>query len=140
MRGYTLLEAVTVLILLGVGASSVAPAMRRVADRAAVVTAREELIAAVLETRAAGIAAGTSEITLIADHPPSLTIRADGAVLRSATFADAITLRIGAGRDSTTIRFDAFGLGRFANETIELIHSGATTSVVVSSYGRVRRR
>jgi len=139
MRGYTLLEAVTVLILLGVGASSVAPAMRRVADRAAVVTAREELIAAVLETRAAGIAAGTSEITLIAD-PPSWTIRADGAVLRSATFADAITLRIGAGRDSTTIRFDAFGLGRFANETIELIHSGATTSVVVSSYGRVRRR
>jgi hypothetical protein len=139
MRGYTLVEAVTALTLLGVGVSTLAPTVRRLGDHAAVVAAREEVVATLLEARALALASGGAEVA-VATSPPVVGIRKGGTLVREIRLGDGIELRIGAGRDSTTIRFDALGLGRFASETIELARVGATTAVVVSSYGRIRRR
>jgi hypothetical protein len=139
MRGYTLIEAVTVLTLLGVGASTVAPTARRLAERAAVVSAREEVVATLLQARTNALAAGGARVTLIA-APPAVLVEAGGVTLHRYAPSNGVTLRLGAGRDSAVIRFDALGLGRFANETIELARGDARAAVVVSSYGRIRRR
>ena len=139
MRGYTIVEAVTVLTLLGVGASTVAPTARRLADRAAVVSAREGVVATLLRARTAALASGGARVTFVT-APPAVLVESGGAPRHRYVPPDGVGFRLGAGRDSTVIRFDALGLGRFANETIELARNDARAGVVVSSYGRVRRR
>lgn len=139
MRGYTLVEAVTVLTLLGVGASTVAPTARRLADRAAVVSAREEVVATLLRARTTALASGGARV-IVVTVPPAVVVEAGSLPPHRYAPPEGVRLRVGAGRDSTVIRFDALGLGRFANETIELERGDARAAVVVSSYGRIRRR
>lgn len=139
MRGYTLVEAVTVLTLLGVGASTLAPTARRLADRAAVVAAREAVVATLLEARARALAAGSARVVFVAE-PAAILVEAPGTDPLRWSPDTGVALRLGTGRDTSAIRFDGLGLGRFANETIELVRGDARAAVVVSSYGRVRRR
>jgi prepilin-type N-terminal cleavage/methylation domain-containing protein len=141
MRGYTLIELLTVLTLLAVGASSLAPTARRVVDLAAVTTAREEVIAAFTEARGRAMAAGGSSVTILTE-PPGLRIHEHGILRRSVVLDSDGSLEVGlsGGRDSTEIRFDALGLGRFASETIVLERGDASVALIVSSYGRIRRR
>lgn len=141
MLGYTLIELVAVLTLFAVGASAFAPTARRLGDRAAVVSVREEIVRALARARSAAVASGGGSITLVA-RPPSVRIETGSVVLRRLPIAyDAgVTIELNAGRDSTTLRFDRLGIGRFANGTVTIRRGEAVASLVVSSYGRVRRR
>ena len=141
MNGYTLLELLTVLTLLAVTASAIAPTARRLGDVAAVTVAREELIAVIVEARASAMSRGASSVT-VGTRPPRARIASRGVTLRSMALGEAggVSVEVGGERDSTTLRFDALGLGRFVSQTISFARGQASTSVVISSYGRVRRR
>lgn len=141
MRGYTLIELAAVLTLLAVGASAFAPTARRLGDRAAVVSAREEVVRALARARASAVMAGGSSVTLVA-RPPAVRIEAGGTIVRDVPIGQlhGVTVELTAGRDSTTLSFDRLGIGRFANGTITVRRGGAAAGLVVSSYGRVRRR
>jgi prepilin-type N-terminal cleavage/methylation domain-containing protein len=141
MNGYTLLELLTVLTLLAVTASTIAPTARRLGDVAAVTVAREEIVAVIVEARASAMSRGASSVT-VGTRPPRARISSRGVTLRAIALdrAGGVSVEVGGGRDSTTLRFDALGLGRFVSQTISLARGEASTSVVISSYGRVRRR
>lgn len=141
MRGYTLVELVAVLALLAVGASAFAPTARRLGDRAAVVSAREEIVRALARARSSAVGAGGSSVTIFA-RPASIRVDAGGVVVRRVPIGheSGVSVELTAGRDSTVLRFDRLGLGRFANGTVRIRRGGAVAGLVVSSYGRVRRR
>jgi prepilin-type N-terminal cleavage/methylation domain-containing protein len=141
MRGYTLIELLAVLTLMAVGASTLAPTARRLSDTASVAVAREEVVAGLSEARSRAMVAAGSSVTIISD-PPELRIHESGTLRRSVDLgADGpLEVVLSGGHDSTQIRFDALGLGRFASETIVLRRGSATATLVISSYGRVRRR
>ena len=140
--GFTVLELAVVLLLLSVGASALAGGARKLAHRASVVTAREEVIREIVRARAAGVLRGGASAVVVA-RPPSVRLQAEESVLRSVPLAggeEGITVSLTGGRDSLVLRFDRLGIGRFANATVLLRRGGATSGLVVSSYGRVRRR
>lgn len=141
MRGYTLIELLAVLTLFAIGASALAPTASRLADLAAVSAAREELVAILAEARVVAMMAGESTVIVVA-RPPSVRIESRGASIRSLGLGGGrpISLDLGRGRDSVSMTFNGLGLGRFANQTIEFGRGGASAFVVISSYGRVRRR
>jgi prepilin-type N-terminal cleavage/methylation domain-containing protein len=142
MRGYTLVELLAVLVLTGVGLSTAVPAIRRLADRAGLIAAREDVIGALVEARTLALDRGGSAITLL-ERVPSARVEAVGQppITRSIGHgARGLSMDVGAHGDSIVLRFDAIGLGRFASRTIALTQGGATVYVVVSSYGRVTRR
>ena len=140
--GHTLVELVTVVLLLAVGASLFAPAARRLGDRASVVAAREEVVAAFARGRAAAMTRGGSSVTVL-KSPPSVRIDAGGGVVRTVLLGGGdprVEVGLTGGQDSLTFRFDRLGIGRFANGSVMLLRGEATGGVVVSSYGRVRRQ
>ena len=141
MRGHTLLEMATVLVLVGVGVSAGVPTARRFADRAAVLAAREALIGAISETRTASLAGGGG-VVVLRESPASAQIRVSGrpTIERSLEPLEGVVVDLGASGDSVVLRFDALGIGRFASRTISVARGGVTRRIVVSSYGRVRRR
>lgn len=138
--GHTLVELASVLVLLAVGASAFAPAARRMTDRAAVVAAREEVVRALTRARAQAVARGGSRVTLIA-RPPMVRISDGSGPDRVVPLGDEdLTVRLTGARDTTTFVFDRLGIGRFANGTVVLRRGDAEAGLIVSSYGRVRRR
>ena len=140
--GHTLVELVTVLLLLAVGASLLAPAARRLGDRASVVAAREEVVRAIARARAEAVARGGASATVLTT-PPSVRIDADGDVVRTVLLgggAPGVEVRLTGRRDSLSFRFDRLGIGRFASGSVTLRRGQASKGVVLSSYGRVRRR
>lgn len=140
--GQTLVELATVLVLVAVGASTLAPTARRLGERAAVVGAREEVVRAVARGRSAAVSRGGATVTVVAD-PPTVRVVAGGVVLRSVPLdggSRRVRVRLTGGRDSLDLRFDRLGIGRFANGTVTLQRGEFTAGLVISSYGRVRRR
>ena len=51
-----------------------------------------------------------------------------------------IRLRLDGLRDSIAIDFDRMGLGRLASHSIDVLVGDVARRLVVSSYGRIRRR
>lgn len=140
--GQTLVELATVLVLVAVGASTLAPTARRLGERAAVLSAREEVVRAVARGRAAAVSRGGATVTVVAD-PPEVRIDVGGAVVRTVPLdggSRQVRVRLTGGRDSLSLRFDRLGIGRFANGTVTLQRGETTARLVISSYGRVRRR
>lgn len=140
-RGTTLVELAFVLALLAVGASAIAPTARRLGDRAAVVAVREDVVRALNRARARAIAAGGSSVTVLS-NPPTARLRVAGRAVGDTPLGSGrdVDLELSGGRDSTTLRFDRLGIGRFANATVVLRRGDAEARLVVSTYGRVRRR
>jgi Tfp pilus assembly protein FimT len=140
--GQTLVELATVLVLVAVGASTLAPTARRLGDRAAVMAAREEVVRALAQGRMTAVSRGGATVTVVAD-PPEARVGVPGVVLRRVPLdggSRRIRVRLTGGRDSLTLRFDRLGIGRFANGTVLLQRGDATAGLVISSYGRIRRR
>ena len=140
--GYTLVELVTVVLLLAVGASLLAPGARRLGDRASVLAAREEVVGALARGRAAAVAAGGASVTILTT-PPSVRVAAGGEVVRTVLLGGgdrSLEVRLTGRRDSLSFRFDRLGIGRFANGSVTLRRGRVSGGVIVSSYGRVRRR
>jgi len=138
--GYTLVELASVLVLLAVGASVVAPGARKLADRTAVTGAREEVVRAIARGRAAAIGSVGSSVT-VGRSPPRVRVSAAGRSVEERPIGDdGLIVELSGGRDSLTLRFDGLGIGRFANGTVRLRRGDAEAVLSVSSYGRVRRR
>lgn len=141
LRGFTLLELITVITLLGILLGEAFPATRTLQDRMAVVGAREAVVGLFHRARMEAVARGGSMVVLTTG-PAVTTLLAGGeTVIRESIGADyGVELRLSGGRSSVTLAFDALGLGRVASQTLRITRGDAVTEVVVSSYGRVTRR
>ena len=141
MRGHTLIELAFVLLLTGVATTSFAPAARRYRDRASVVSAREAVIGLFAEARSAAIAAGAASVRITSDPWIATAITEDSTLRTVRVGSDfGVVMELSGDRAETEVRYDALGLGRFASETLVFRRGRASTEVIVSSYGRVRRR
>ncbi len=79
MLGFTLIELVAVLTLFAVGASAMAPTARRLADLAAVTTAREEMVGVFGKARVTAMRAGGATVTVIAQPTHGASLIGRGA-------------------------------------------------------------
>ena len=141
MRGHTLVELIFVLLLVGVAVSSVAPTARKAQDRAAVVAAREMLVGLVAEARQAAIETGAAGVRLFEGGGVAEVVTAEAVLRRVALTSElGVSLELGGGRSDVELSYDALGLGRMASQTVVLRRGDAAAELIVSSYGRVRRR
>lgn len=139
-HGFTLAELVTVLLLLGVGASALVPTARRLSDEAWVAAAREIVVRGLSRGRAVAVAGGGSVVT-VTRRPPGVRVESGGAVVYAASLGDGrTTVELGGSRDSLVLRYDGLGVGRFTSATVLVRRGDADAGLVLSSYGRVRRR
>jgi type II secretory pathway pseudopilin PulG len=140
MRGHTLVELTFVLLLVGVAAASVAPTARQLQERAAVAAAREAVVGLLAEARSAAIETGGASVWIDADAGLAEAL-ARGATLRRVALATDFGVTVAlSGARRVELRYDALGLGRMASLTVVFRRGGAAAELVVSSYGRVRRR
>jgi type II secretory pathway pseudopilin PulG len=141
MRGHTLVEMLFVLTLLGASTASLAPTARRYRDRASVVAAREALVGILAEARLAAMESGGARVALHGAPWVASALIGD-STLRVVSLEGeyGVTLRLGGGDQELELAFDALGLGRMTARTISLDRGDASAELVVSAYGRVRRR
>ena len=141
MRGHTLVELLFVLTLMGAGAASLAPTARRYRERASVVAAREAFVGLLAEARAAAMESGEASVRVVSG-PWSAQVVARDSTLRAVELEGDfdVTLSLNGGRPAVELRFGAMGLGLLAGQTIRFSRGDASAELVVSSYGRVRRR
>lgn len=139
-RGYTLLEMSVVLALLALASSAFLPAVRGLRDEMAVVSAREVLAGLFAEARVAAVASGGTTV-----HIRPLTGDAwydvEGVEARRVRVGGGggVVVTLSRGRTESNLRYDALGLGQVASETFRFRRGDAYATLVVSSYGRVRR-
>jgi hypothetical protein len=140
-RGHTIAELCAVLLLLTLGVSFLEPVARKMRDRFAVVAAREAVASLVAEARIGGVQRGGAVVTLEAE-PSRASLDVAGLTPRSVALERDLGVRVSLGRSRsrTELRYDALGLGRVASETITFLRGGAEAALVISAYGRVRRR
>lgn len=141
MRGHTLIELAFVLLVFGAAATLLVPSARRLRDRSAVISARETVVGLLAEARLAAVERGKASVRIA-----SVSGRAEaiaGAVpLRNVELAAdfGVEVALGGGRPEVELAYDALGLGRVASQTISFRRGEAVAELVISSYGRVRRR
>jgi len=141
MRGHTLIELAFVITLIGMGASLLAPTARRYRDRASVVAARESLVGILVQARGVAMETGGAAVRISSDPWTVRLVAADSTLLTVDFAAEHdVLLALGSGGSEVELRFDALGLGRLAGQTIAFLRGESRAELVVSSYGRVRRR
>jgi Tfp pilus assembly protein FimT len=136
------MELVVTLAVLAAALALATPRLAELGDRVAVRAVREQLVGLVAQTRAAGVARGGAALVLESE-PPVARLVAGDSVLRVARLGSddrSPELLLPSSRSSVTLPFDALGLGRFASGTIVVRQGTAEAAIVVSAYGRVRRR
>ncbi len=135
------MELATVVALLSFVAAGVAPSARRWSERAGAIAAREAVAGLIAEARVAGLGRGGARVHLT-DRPWRAWSEVGGQVLREVAVERDFTtvVALSRGRSRTTLEYDALGLGRIANETLVFRRGNAETALVISGYGRVRRR
>jgi type II secretory pathway pseudopilin PulG len=141
MRGHTLIELAFVITLIGTGSTLLAPAARAYRDRASVVAARESLVGILVRARGAAIETGRAAVRISSDPWTAEVVAADSTLLAVDFAAEyGVLLALGSGGSEAELRFDALGLGRLAGQTIVFVRGESRAELMVSSYGRVRRR
>ena len=140
MRGHTLVEMLLVLTLMGATTASLAPTALAYRDRAAVVAAREAMVGLIAEARVGAMETGDARVLIDVTDAVARTLVRDSvaAQLRFRAELD-VELEVGGGLD-VELRFNALGLGSVASQTLGFRRGTATAELVVSTYGRVRRR
>lgn len=139
-RGHTLIELATVLALIAATLAVVSPSLRRHRDSAAAFAARESVAGLIAKARVSAIGRGGAEVHLrVSPSIASVVVHGD------TTFASDIEDDTGAvldlgGRGEAVLVYDEVGLGRVASATLRFRRGEAERTLVVSSYGRVRRR
>jgi type II secretory pathway pseudopilin PulG len=140
-RGYTLVELTFVMLLMAMTGLTVLPAVHRLRDRMAVVGAREAVVGIFAEARVDALLLGGATVR-VRSGPWRAWAEAGDSVLRSVDLERdfSVTVSLGRGRTSSDLRYDALGIGAVASETLTFRRGGEETALVVSGYGRVRRR
>lgn len=139
--GFTLLELLTVMTLLGLALGEVFPAGKRLLDRMAVLGAREAAVGQFHRARMEAVARGSVRL-LVETSPPTMRIEtgAPSVVIEEVTFGNRVELKLTRDRGEVTLTFDAMGLGRVASQTLRFSRGTEQAELVVSSFGRVTRR
>ncbi|MDH5758828.1 MAG: prepilin-type N-terminal cleavage/methylation domain-containing protein [Gemmatimonadota bacterium] len=138
--GYTLLEMVAVLALLAVAGSELTVAARGYRDRAAVVGAREAVVGLVARARREALLRGAAAVVL-SPAPVRASVQVEDSVVAVIDLRETFLVEVDGGGSTGEVRLDfgPLGLGRVASRTLSFRRGEATTALVVSSYGRVRR-
>lgn len=141
IRGYTLLELATVVVILAVAASWVFPRFGGRLDRLAVRAARERVAGLLAVARARAPGFGGARV-VVDESPAGVRVEALDTVLAELGSEDlgGVEIRIGGGRSRAVFQYDALGVGRLASGTLRFRRRDAEAALVVSSYGRVDRR
>ena len=140
--GTTLLELAVALLVLGVLIGLVSPTISGFRDRAAVLVAREQFVALVVEVRRVATERGGA-VLVVHSEPAEALLVAGRDTLRTIRWPASLgapRLVVGGTRSTVELAFDRAGLGRFASATMEFRRGTETSALVLSSYGRVRRR
>lgn len=137
--GYTLIELIVVMAVLGVLLAIALPPALRWRDAAAVRSARDELAAALAWTRVAAASHGGA--TLVLDPAVGrFWTHADGRDSAPVDLADRYGVRVDPGSgDPVVFHYDGLGIGRLTNRTVRVVRGDAEAGVTVSAYGRYRR-
>lgn len=140
-RGHTLIELLTVLMLL---ATLLAIAMPRVSawrDTAAARAARDELAARLSWTRIAATSHGGAALVVDLRGARYRVDLGDGVVAHSGDLRDlyGVVIETGTARDSLVLRYDALGIGRTTGGTLRIRRGDAAAGLTVTPYGRYRR-
>lgn len=141
MRGHTLIELLLVLVLMGVSAAAMTPAAREYRDRAAVTAAREAVVGLLVEARMGAMERGRGVVRIVTDPWRAAAVAGDSTVRAVDLSAEyGVDLSLAGSPDTVEIRYDALGLGRVASRTLVFERGDQVASLVVSAFGRVRRR
>jgi prepilin-type N-terminal cleavage/methylation domain-containing protein len=141
VRGFTLVELVVVLTLLGIAVSFLLPAARRQRDRMAVLGAREEVAGLLHRVRGEAIARGVAELALTTTPPVAEILSADDTLARARLEETyGVTLGLSRNRQEARLVFGPMGLGRVASQTLRFRRGDEEALLVVSSLGRAVRR
>jgi len=140
-RGYTLIELLIVLLVLGVLVAGGMPRFGRWRDAVAASSARDELAARLAWTR---MAAASGEGATLVLHVPDGWYRielGDGGTAHSAGLGDrfGVVVQVAGSPDSVVLRYDALGIGRMTGRSIEVRRGNAVAGLTVSPHGRYRR-
>jgi Tfp pilus assembly protein FimT len=140
-RGHTLFELILVLMLAGIAGSVLVGAGRGLHDRTAVVAAREALAGLVAEARSEALSRGGATVHVSA-APWRAWSEARGTTFRTLELERelGVSVVLARSRTSAELTFDALGLGRVASETVLFRRGDAEAGLVISAFGRVRRR
>ena len=141
-RGTTLIELAASLALLGVLTGLLSPTVTDFRDRASVLEARERFAALVVDARRVARDRGGSTL-VVQSEPGGASLIAGTDTVRVVVWPTSRgdpEVLIGGSRGRIELAFDRAGLGRFANVTMDFRKGRASSQLVVSSYGRVRRR
>lgn len=140
-HGYSLVETVMVVTIFAMAVASLAPAARRYRDASSVVAARESVVGLIAEARVRALGRGGVAVHLGGDPFRAWVTQSDSVVRVLLLGRDlGVTLELGRSRTETRLAYDALALGRVASETLTFRRGDAERSLVVSGYGRVRRR
>jgi prepilin-type N-terminal cleavage/methylation domain-containing protein len=138
-RGHTLLELTIVLSLLGLIAAVAVGSARRQADELAARAAREELAGLIQRARVEARLPGEARVALRNGGPAALRVPPDSVIAVVDPGEEGVRFRIHGSRDAAELRFGPLGIGRAASLTVSLERGSASSTLVVSSHGRIRR-
>lgn len=140
MRGYSLLELTAALSLAAIAWTALIPPASRYRDRAAVLVAREGLVAMLLETRTAAVEHGGASLHIDTEAMRAWVTVGDSMTHEMRLDEDGrVRIALGGARTSTEVPYNGLGVGVFANETFDVLAGAQRAGLVVSAYGRVRR-
>jgi prepilin-type N-terminal cleavage/methylation domain-containing protein len=140
-HGHTLVELLVAIAIAAMLLTLSVPPARRWHDGIVVRAARDEIAAALADTRVAAVAAGGAALVL---DPTGARfwVRPDGAPPGPPTDLESrygVRMNAGTGQDEVVLRYDGLGIGRIASRTIRIERGRAAAGLTVSAYGRYRR-
>ena len=139
--GFTMVEMISVLALLGLGLATLLPAARRQLDRMSVLAVREEVVGLLHRARQEAISRGGSELVLNTQPPSAwLLVSSDTLFLVPLGEDGDVTLLLSRNRVEARLHFGPLGLGRVSSQTLRFGKGEEEASLVVSALGRVVRR
>lgn len=140
-RGYTLIELSLVLVLTGVTCLALLSTAHQLRDRMAVVAAREAVAGLFARARVDALLTGGSVVHVRCVPSRAWVEGAAGAFASVELEKElSVTVTLGRGKTSADILYDALGIGRVASETMTFHRGRQHAKLIVSGYGRVRRR
>lgn len=139
-HGYTFIELLLALAMLGILLTIALPPTGRWQDRVAVRAARDELAGAIAWTRVAAAARGGAVLAVDPLTGRLWTRTRDGEDTRFVDLAARYGVEVDAGTSTLSLlHYDALGIGRAASRTFTIRRREASAGVTVSAYGRYRR-
>lgn len=142
--GFSLVELLAALVVLGVLAGLVAGPVRGTLDAVATAGARDAFAAVVAQARTEAVRRGGARLVVnlasgaVLVEAPALAPIGDSIAV-AHTWGVTLSADGAAAASPVTVDFDAFGLGRVASRTFRFRRGSAEARLSLSTYGRARR-